>query len=112
MNQTILGFKCPHGIAGSYEECGHTQDQACVDCRAKMELIRNSMRGVFVGKWISVKDRLPDKSVKTLVAAKEYGGNYQITVSLFTGHYFSMTGRRAHWKITHWMPLPEPPKEG
>ena len=64
-----------------------------------------------MGEWISVNDRLPDHAHKVLVAAKEPSGVRQITVSMFTGHCFNMTGRRAHWKVTHWMPLPEKPKE-
>ena len=63
-----------------------------------------------MGEWISIKDKLPPKG-KCLVAALENGKYYQVTVSTFTGYYFSMTGRRAYWKVTHWMPLPEPPKE-
>ena len=25
--------------------------------------------------------------------------------------YFELKGSRTFWKVTHWMPLPEPPKE-
>lgn len=65
-----------------------------------------------MGEWISVKDRLPEHAHKVLVAAKEPRGSYQVTTSMFTGHYFTMTGRRAYWKVTHWMELPNMPKEG
>lgn len=43
-----------------------------------------------MSEWISVKDRLPDHAQKVLVAAKESSGARQITVSMFTGHYFMM----------------------
>lgn len=62
-------------------------------------------------EWISVKDRLPAKAGKVIVAALECGQYYHVTVSQFTGHYFSMSGRRAYWKVTHWMLLPLPPEK-
>lgn len=60
--------------------------------------------------WISVKDRLPDVRGNFLVVAIEAGKYIHITLSEFS-KYFIMTGRRSYWKVTHWMPLPEPPKE-
>jgi hypothetical protein len=61
--------------------------------------------------WISVRDRLPDVRGNFLVVAIEAGKYIHITLSEFS-KYFTMTGRRSYWKVTHWMPLPEPPKEG
>ena len=52
------------------------------------------MDGKF-GEWVSVKDWLPQNG-KCLVAAIEAGQYYHVTVSTFTGHYFSMTGRRSY----------------
>lgn len=60
--------------------------------------------------WISVRDRMPSQSGKYLIVAVEYGRIQHVTAAKF-GTYFYMTGRMAHWKVTHWMPLPEPPKE-
>jgi hypothetical protein len=61
-------------------------------------------------KWISVKDRLPEEEKEVLC----YLGNAlgKGIVVAFRRHgdwYFD------GWKcptVTHWMPLPEPPKEG
>ena len=59
-------------------------------------------------EWISVEDRLPEKDGKYIVCTargsvyctrfKAYGkiGNFQTDINTH---------------ITHWMPLPEPPKE-
>ena len=57
------------------------------------------------GKWISVKDRLPEKHGHYLVVRD----NGYMSVDMYS--------RSSHWgkdvcKITHWMPLPEPPKDG
>lgn len=66
-------------------------------------------------KWISVKDELPDKNQDVLI----YRGNYiedMMHVYTYLGNnewedeygYWSRTDDEG---ITHWMPLPEPPKE-
>lgn len=65
-------------------------------------------------KWISVKDRLPEKwqnNDGTLVNYLIYMPEYGVDV----GNYFEPA---KVWdcmgipcKVTHWMPLPAPPKE-
>ena len=62
--------------------------------------------GVTVQEWIPVTERLPDKLMKCLVHTKrgEYYG-YDITC-YNQGFYLQYAN------VTHWMPLPEPPKEG
>ena len=66
-------------------------------------------------KWISVKERLPEKwqyadgtLVNHLIYMPEYGAD--------VGNYFqpakSWVCMGIPAKVTHWMPLPEPPKEG
>lgn len=55
-------------------------------------------------EWISVKDRLPEPWTEVLVWR---GPEYPIVSSEVTS-----TGLWCHFfNITHWMPLPEPPKE-
>lgn len=58
------------------------------------------------GKWISVEDDLPPIKQRVLVFAR----NGSILIDLI------MTPRSGWWvsenSVTHWMPLPEPPKEG
>jgi hypothetical protein len=61
-------------------------------------------------KWISVEERLPEVAEKVLT----YNGNFVSENWLCT--VASKVGRINVWAysegfVTHWMPLPEPPKE-
>lgn len=71
-------------------------------------------------EWISVKDRLPDDNGTYLVYAPTYSGGSSSGLDCINGVMFSRW--RKHWSIevgyhkrpncvTHWMPLPDPPKE-
>ena len=70
--------------------------------------------------WISVKDRLPEEKGTYLVFAPTYHGGSSSGLDCNDGIMFARW--RKHWSIevgyhqrpncvTHWMPLPEPPKE-
>lgn len=66
----------------------------------------------FHNQWISTKDRLPEAG-KILVTDGE-----TVTISNGAWLYRSMEGKTrvpanygAGLTVTHWMPLPEPPKE-
>jgi hypothetical protein len=64
--------------------------------------------GVTIQKWIPVTERLPDADTRVLVYLRDgYGGNAMIDTDRLHN------GRWVRWSkfITHWMPLPEPPKE-
>lgn len=91
------------------------------------ELSRNT--NGFANGWISVKDRLPDAAgYECLVCAVNEIYNQVHVFTAHTGygepgwwtgnvHYMarvkSPSDNRVHHalRITHWMPLPEPPKE-
>ena len=82
------------------------------------------INGVTVQEWISVKDRLPDKTgrylaVKKRIAPDELGGNRSDIVILrfFVDDGFRMPTHIPDWingeineEVTHWMLLPELPK--
>lgn len=59
--------------------------------------------------WIPVTERLPEKDVRVLVWVGENSCNFPV-IDTDRIH----CGRWVRWDecITHWMPLPEPPKEG
>ena len=67
--------------------------------------------GVTVQEWISVKDRLPEPWKQVLIYSR-----HDFCESAF---YIGVLGKwRVTWNhemldadsVTHWMPLPEPPK--
>ena len=67
--------------------------------------------GVTVQEWISVDERLPEEKVNCIVHYKHaYCDNddyWAIGVSFFDGNKFQIG---LAYKVTHWMPLPKPPK--
>lgn len=68
------------------------------------------------GKWIPVTERLPDGFGTYLVAIDEVHGEKRISVDSadfdpFEKKWSTFNYFCAGYKITHWMPLPEPPKE-
>ena len=80
--------------------------------------------GVTVQEWISVDDRLPDKTgrylvLKNRIAPDCLGGNRTDIVILrfFVDKGFRIPTHIPDWineeineEVTHWMPLPEQPK--
>ena len=80
--------------------------------------------GVTVQEWISVDDKLPKETgrylaVKKRIAPDYLGGNRTdiIILRFFVDKGFRMPTHIPDWineeineEVTHWMPLPEPPK--
>lgn len=57
-------------------------------------------------EWISVKDRLPENDNMVII----WGG-----IGFYmNANWYTLTGtsfpRKIEWEVTHWMPLPKPPK--
>ena len=67
--------------------------------------------GVTVQEWVSVDDRLPEEKVNCIVHYKHaYCDNddyWAIGICFYDGEKFQMG---LSYKVTHWMPLPQPPK--
>ena len=67
--------------------------------------------GVTVQDWVSVKERLPQEKVDCIVHYKHaYCDNddyWAIGMCFYDGEKFRVDPA---YKVTHWMPLPEPPK--
>ena len=66
--------------------------------------------GVTVQRWISGKDRLPEAGTKALCYLKR--GEYWTAVWDDCGDDMWSDGESwcSNVEVTHWMPLPEPPK--
>ena len=67
--------------------------------------------GVTVQEWISVDEILPEEKVNCIVYYKHaYCDNddyWAIGICFYDGEKFKMDWS---YKVTHWMPLPKPPK--
>lgn len=69
--------------------------------------LENALTQYFKGVWISVKDRLPDNDDKVLCCTRTAKGIQNIII----GYYMDGMWRCGmNNNVTHWMPLPEPPK--
>lgn len=73
-----------------------------------------------IGGWVSVKDRLPPMYHMVLITGKNSaGGSFGVIKGSYDGDkgqwYRDDIGQYVDYRgdiVTHWMPLPEPPKEG
>lgn len=94
-------------------DCGLTLDiDKCGRCKT-FEAIMTVSRSEMVNGWISVKDRMPDdgKDVLVLIPFQNTWIYYVSYVESGKWYVPTMYGRNNVPDITHWMPLPEPPKE-
>lgn len=72
--------------------------------------VRRQPTVLAYGQWVSVKDRLPEQFQRVLICRRRrYGQLYWDNVVIDLGHEVI---QNRHGDITHWMPLPEPPKKG
>ena len=109
------------------DECiGHCNHPPCY--RVKFAVDNLIANGVTVQKWIPVTERLPEvaiihksrweqstESVHVLCACKQKSGKRMVK----EGSCKVYASGTIYWMIpgtvdsvTHWMPLPQPPKEG
>ena len=125
----LLSEKCMEtckqrkGYVCSVEECKRSKEKCCGFYAD--HLIVN---GVTVQEWISVKDRLPEKDGSYLVVSNYFGNHQSINVRSFakageTVSEYDLAGEKNIWYrydseygyvstdyVTHWMPIPQPPK--
>lgn len=119
----LLSEKCMEtckqrkGYVCSVEECKRSKEKCCGFYAD--HLIAN---GVTVQEWISVKDRLPDNKEHDWVLAQVVEDNgymhipkvmeyRQLRNDWFEETYGWLSEHNGLFSVTHWMPLPKPPKE-
>lgn len=97
------------------DECaGHTLDyakgwKACIDWIKTLPTIEAEP----ARRWISVEDRLPEKSGDVLVCSRGYclPVPYSQRWKAFNASDYDDGTKHALNSVTHWMPLPEMPEE-
>ena len=106
---------CIPKAGNAYEDPNRAEKYDALN--AAIDLINNPS---LLTQWISVKDRLPEDDVNVLVYAIGNNEESVIAMTSYTHnmHAYGIEGWRSPWqyffheyKITHWMPTPEAPKE-
>ena len=87
-------------------------------CKISNESLADHLiaNGVTVQRWIPVTERLPESSDQTVMIARSYRGKRYVEIGAIfaNGEACCYSDEykihpREHL-VTHWMPLPEPPK--
>lgn len=116
VREKLIGLiaKAKYICANDYSD--HTEDEYIADTLLDS--------GVIVQEWISVEDRLPETDGIYIVCDCRLNGNPWIHTAGFIKassswcelhgvYYDDGYGRYSKQdKITHWMPMPHPPKGG
>lgn len=81
------------------------------DFHLNMFVMNLLSHGVTVQEWISVYDRLPEESGMYIVTAND-GHAQRVSFVQWQkkNRMWNLTGARSYWRVTHWMPMPQPPK--
>ena len=105
--------------ADAIEEMQREYDSIAKSLCESVELVRKLRERV--PRWISVTERLPEPYTHVLVfckfnASKRSVNQYWETIGKCNRddngkRYWALYGEALFWTITHWMPLPQPPKE-
>lgn len=86
--------------------CGIATQEVIAKLQSDIANLRKSQT------WISVNERLPEESGTHIVVALN-GHAKEVTFVKWQkmNKMWNLIGARSYWKVTHWMPLPEPPGE-
>ena len=113
--RAIQRLKVETGSLACYG-CGHEHSCSVRGCA----ILRSAAAALKKKQWIDVKDRLPatDDAVLAIASGKPMP-NITLNGAYVLACYFSEDGwiidEYPEWEaasVTHWMPLPDPPKEG
>lgn len=101
-------------------ECNEKCPYNGINCGCRTRLMLDAMELLKDQEWISVKDRLPNCNGCYLVwRPRFYQEKGMPSICYFDGtntwhdsYGVDFTRTLASEDVSHWMPLPEPPKEG
>ena len=101
------------GEDGVFRELNEPFAMIMVDTEEDMKVLYDAVERGKKMRWISVKDKVP-KPHEAVLAFVRQGIEVWMSIACRNDAGFwllSLTGGRDDWSVTHWMPLPEPPKE-
>ena len=106
-NCSTKGCRILREAADVIEELSRENESLADTVNKADEIIKS--RG---GKWISAKEQLPEVGKRVLTLSK-FGHCFDRTLREHNGGVllFAPDGFAPGKDVTHWMPLPEPPKE-
>ena len=102
------------GKDGVFHEVTEPFATIMVDTEEDMKALYDAVERGKKMRWISVKDKVPKPHEAVLTFVRQ-GIEVWMSIACRNDAGFwllSLTGGRDDWSVTHWMPLPEPPKEG
>lgn len=97
--------KCPLYDYGDAAVCESAMKQQAANMLEKLAAEKEAKKP----EWISVKDRLPEERCKAYLCSLDsclFPGSQYIDIRVFDSD-----GKWRNGTVTHWMPLPELPKE-
>jgi hypothetical protein len=101
----VIAHSCIDLVESS---CG--EGECCVSCLAT----KLHKEGVTIQKWIPVTERMPDNNESVLVYHDDgmirFGINKGGFADVVSTLYLKHNHHTCFSKVTHWMPLPQPPK--
>lgn len=105
-----LVLDCPYVVRGEHD----CMDRLARDALTYIQQLESQIadNGKKVPRWISVKERLPKDGQKVIAAFRDGEGVIVDQARYSNGEFdFANWAYVWHENITHWMPMPEPPKE-
>ena len=107
------GVRCP-GVIDNCNDCPYYSfEKTCDEFGATVDLL--IAHGVTVQEWISVDDRLPEPKHEFdarnwYLVALSNGVVKELAYEFHNHSVFGYGWRETAYPVTHWMPLPQPPK--
>lgn len=83
-----------------------------IDSMPAADVVEQEQESKPLNGWISVQDRLPEEKGRYLTANKRYGDKIVVFDLWFGGGFWYVEEEDDvfDFEVTHWMPMPNPPK--